>query len=812
MRTFWNELRFGLRLLRKAPGAAAVSMLALGLGIGANTAIFSVANGILLHPLPYAHSERLLFLASVAPHDPPDAANPVSAPNYLDWKAQTTVFEAMTAFHFVQDNLSGAGAPVVALGAQVAANFFQVLPSRPILGRTFLPGEDQPGREREILLSQALWQHQYAANPAIVGQTIQLNQQAYTVVGVMGADAVEPQGASYWTPLAFTPQQANDHGSHYVRVIGELKPGATQAQAAAELNTITQRLDAQYPATDQGWGSYVETYGERIIGQGTANYVFLLLGAVGFLLLIACANVANLQFARALGRNHELAIRSALGAGRGRILRQLLTENLLLGLGGAVVGTGFAWVAIRLILAYMPADIARFIGGWDRVRLDGVTLGYTLAIGIAAGILAGIAPAWHAARPDLNATLKEGGRGAVGHSRRRLRSALVVAQVALAIVLLVGAALMVRGFQAKLAPAQAYDPKAVLTAAINLNTPKYKDPNARRALYEQTLARLNAMPGVRGVGMMSLLPLGNNESESPISIEGHPIADASQVRYAAVQSITPNALALLHIPLLRGRSFTASDGNGAPAVALVSQFFAARYWPGQDALGQRIKLGRDDSASPWMTIVGVVPEIALNWGDNEPEPAVYTPLEQNPQNGGFFLLRQAGAGDVTALAAGARAAVAAADAAQPLGDIKSLAEVIHDSTIGLAYVSVMLTVVGILALVLAGIGLYGIMAFLVGERAHEIGVRRALGASNGAVLELIVRGGAVLLAWGFALGLPLAFFIARMLQSLIVGISAHNLATYAGISAVLLLMAALACLVPAQQALRVDPLVALREP
>ncbi|MGH9480136.1 MAG: ABC transporter permease, partial [Terriglobales bacterium] len=447
---FFRNLKFGLRLLGRAPGATAIAMLALGLGVGANTAIFSIANGILLHPLPYQHLNRLLDISEIAPHDPPTSTNSVSPYNYLTWKQQARTLEAVTAYHYLDYNLSGQGAPTMVLGGAVPANFFAVLPSKPLLGRTFLPVEEQVGHEHVVVLSQALWQHQYASDPRIVGRSIQVNQQPYTVIGVLGESAVMPAGAELWTPLALSPTDRDTRDNHYLRVVGELAPGATLDQAAAELHAIVGRTDARYPATNADWGVHVQTLADRTIGNETASYVFLLMGAVGFLLLIACANVANLQFARTLGRNHELAIRTALGAGRGRIVGQLLTESLLLGLGGAVVGAAFAFVSIRMILAYMPAEVARFIGGWQYVRLDPTALAYTLGIAIAAGVLAGIAPAWHAARPDLNATLKEGGRGAIGHARRRLRSALVVVQVALALVLLVGAALMVEGFNANL--------------------------------------------------------------------------------------------------------------------------------------------------------------------------------------------------------------------------------------------------------------------------------------------------------------------------------------------------------------------------
>ncbi|MGH9395154.1 MAG: ABC transporter permease, partial [Terriglobales bacterium] len=696
--------------------------------------------------------------------------------------------------------------------AQVSPNFFEVLPAKPLRGRTFLPEEGQPGHEREAILSRALWQHQFGGDPGIVGRTIELDQQGFTVVGIVGEDAALPQAVELWMPLALTPQQRNDRADHYLHVVGELAPGVSVGQAAAEMRTISARTDAAYPATNRGWGVHLQPLATRIVGSETYSYVYLLLGAVGFLLLLACANVANLQFARALGRNHELAIRTALGAGRGRLLRQLLNENIVLGLGGAVVGTAFAAVSLRLILAYMPADVAVFIGGWDHIRLDTTALLYTLAIAIAAGVVAGMAPAWHASTPDLNASLKEGGRGTIGSSRRRLRAGLVAVQVALALILLVGAGLMVQGFNALLSADSSFEPDATLTAAVNLpGTPQYQQPSARAAFFAQALQRLGALPGVRAAAIADLLPLGNDLNTSSFSIEGQPISDASQQRYAVPQAVSPNFIAMLHIPLLEGRGLMASDGPGAPPVALVSKNLARRYWPGRSALGQRVKLGRDNSTQPWLTIVGVVGDVQWNWGDTDVEYTLYRPAAQNPSASAYFLLRVAGGGDVTTLGPAMRQAVAAVDAKQPLFDLKTLAEVIHESSIGVAYVAVMLSVAAVLALILAAIGVYGVMALLVSERVHEFGIRRALGASPGAIVGLVLRRGGAMLAWGLALGLPVSYMLARGLQGLILGISAGDLGTYAGICSLLAAMAALACYLPARAATRVDPLSALRE-
>jgi len=810
--SLWNDFKFGLRLVLKSPGPSLIAMLALGLGIGANTAIFSVANGILLHPLPYASLDHLMDMGEVAPHRAPDQAQSVSAFNVLAWQQQSHSFDRIAYYRYNQMNLSGVGTPAMVQGANVSTNFFDVLPAKPLRGRTFLPEEGQPGHDREAIISQALWEHQFGADPNIVGKAIQLDQQPYTVVGIVGVDAAMPQAVELWMPLAFTPAQRNDRTSHYLRVIGELAPGVTLDQARAEMRTVTERTDAAYPDTNRGWGVYIQPLAMRVVGRDTYSYMYLLIGAVAFLLLLACANVANLQFARALGRNHELSIRTALGAGRGRLISQLLNENILLGLGGAIVGTIFAAISIRLILAYMPADVAVFVGGWDRIRLDVPVLFYNLALAIVAGIVAGIAPAWHASTPDLNSTLKEGGRGTIGSSRRRLRSALVTFQVALALILLVGAGLMVRSFNSLLDLGSGYLPEATLTADLNLpGTPQYQKPDAQYAFFSRALDRMAALPGVKNAAIGSFLPLGNGYNTSSFSIEGQPVPDASRVRYAVQQSVSPGYIPMLHIPVIQGRTISNADGASSPPVALISQNLARRYFPGRSAIGQHVKIGRDDSTSPWMTIVGIVGDVQWSWGDPNVEYTMYRPAAQSPSASAYFLLRTSGAGDATALGAAMRQAVAAVDANQPLFDMRTLADSIHESTIGIAYVAVMMSVAAALALILAAVGVYGVMALLVSERIHEFGIRRALGASPAAITGLILRRGAMMLAWGLAIGLPLAYLLARGVQSLIVGVSASDLPTYIGISLLLALMAALACIIPARAANRVDPLVALRE-
>ncbi|HXR97540.1 MAG TPA: ABC transporter permease [Terriglobales bacterium] len=811
MKTFWTELSFGLRLIARAPGTSAIAIVALGLGIGANTAIFSVANGLLLHPLPYSNLDRVVSVLEVAPHRPPSQTNSVSNYNYLTWRQQAHSFSEMGAFSGDEMNLGGAGTPAMVQGFLVSTNFFKILPSTPIRGRTFLPEEGQPGHDREVILSQALWQQQFNGNPAIVGQTIQLDQMAYTVVGIMGKDAVYPQTAALWMPMAITPQAQDDRSNHTLRVVATLRPNATLAEASAEMNAIAARVDARYPDTNRDWRVAVQGLAQQTVGSETYQYVLMLLVAVGFVLLIACANVANLQFARAMGRSQELAIRTALGAGRWRLIRQLLTENLLLGLGGGIFGIGFAWYSIRLILAYMPADVAQFIGGWDKISLDGTALGFTFVVAIAAGLLSGLFPAFHASRPDLNSTLKDAGRGSTtGRGRQRLRGALVVVQVSLALILLVGAGLMALGFRSLLNASNGYDPGAVLTMQMNFpGTDFYKSSVNRGIFYDQAMQRLAAIPGVVAVASAASVPLGNNYSRTRFSIEGRPPAESS-AEPALLQFVSPGYFDLLHVPMVSGRDFSLSDGPSNQPVALVSRQFAAHYFPGENPIGQHIQRGSAPGNGAWLTIVGVVGDIQYDWSDRAPEPTIYFCTRQSPQQSTYFLLR-GGGGRVSNFGVSARQAVAGVNREQPLFNLKTLADVIHESTIGLAYVAVMMTVAGLLALALAAIGVYGVMSYLVSERIHEFGIRMAMGASQGRILTLVMRRGAALLALGLAVGLPLAYLMAHALQSLIFGISAGDFSTFAGVSLLLAIMAAIACYIPARAATRVDPLTALRE-
>ena len=809
MGMLWQDVRFATRMFGKNLGFTAIAVLALGLGIGASTSTFSVAEAFLIHPLPFRNLDRLAVILELAPHETRDTSG-VSAGNYADWKKQAHSFEQLAASRWHSVNLTGAGMAVELTAFDVETNFFDSMGVKPVLGRDFVAQEGEPGNEQEVLLSDGVWRRQFGGDPRIVGQIIHLNDKPVTVIGVMGTNAVLPPTADMWMPLALSQKEWTDRSNHQLTVIGRLRNGVSLEQAQAEMRTIAQRLSDAYPQTNRDWSARVMSLNRAVVGDYTRQYTLMMIGAVGFVLLIACANVANLQLARATGRQKEMALRVAVGATRWQIVRQILVESVLLGFAGASVGVLLAAWELHLILAAMPPEVAKYVGGWDQIRLDPATILFAAGAAVAAGILAGIVPALQSSRVALNETLKEGGRGTTpGRGRHHMRNALVVAQVAIALVLLIGAGLMIKGFSNLLALNENYHPQSLLTMRLHLpDRPAYRDRHVRAQFYERALAQLTQLPGVEATGAANSVPFGNFENRMRFSIEGRPVTDASSARIALNVVSSPNYFQMMGIPVLRGRGFQNSDGPDAPGVAVISQRLANLNFAGEDPLGRHIKLGPDDSPNPWLTIVGVVADAQYNWTDRLPEAVVYRSAAQAPEGGTYLLLRAPR--DVSRLAGPARTAVASVDADTPVFEVKTMEAVVHDSVIGLAYTAVMLGVAGIVALVLAMVGVYGVMAYLVGERVHEIGVRMALGATRSNILAMVLRRGLALTLAGMAMGLPGAFALAYLLASLFYGVRATDAGTFIGISFLLIAIAGVACYVPARRATRVDPMVALR--
>ncbi|HTQ58316.1 MAG TPA: ABC transporter permease [Bryobacteraceae bacterium] len=802
----WNDIRFALRMLVKSKGYTAVAVIALALGIGANTAMFSVADAFLLKPVALPDPAGLVVLMERAPHQTTFWTS-VSPANYLDWRRQSRSFAVFSPYLWDEINLTGNGEPERVEMVRAAANFFDVLRAQPMLGRTFLPGEDRAGQNPVVVLSYGLWERRFGADRAILGKTIKLDGLGATVVGVMGRKFNFPVSTQLWVPWTLDPRESQARGHHYLQIVARLKPDVSLRQASVELATIAQRLGVQYPETNRGWTAQVVPMRYFVTRDLTYKYTVMLMAAVGFVLLIACANGANLQFARGAARQREFAVRTALGARRWRVVRQLLTESVTLALAGAAVGMVIAEWGVELILHYMPADIARYIAGWYEIRLDVRAFAFALGVAVLSGIISGLAPALQTSRPDLNETLKESARGtSAGRSRQRLRSALVVSELALALVLLVGAGLTVTGVKSLAGVQQPHDPAHVLSVLINLPSTGYQDPRPRAAFYQRLLEQLRSVSNIESSAIARSLPYGDGQRITPLTVEGLPLQKGEQ-REAQLETVSADYLSLMRIPVLEGRGLSARDGAGALPVAVISEGMARRYWPGRSALGRRIRPGTADAAGPWLTIVGVVPEVRYSWFDREPPPVLYRSYLQAPE--GWTTLAVRTYGDPLSVVPAVRAAVARVDPDQPLAEIKTLDRVTSDSLLGLSYVAVMMAVLGVIALVLSAVGVAGLMAFAVTERTHEVGVRLALGASRSSVLRLLVGHGMLLVAIGLGIGLAGSVMLARLLSGILFGVSATDWVTYSGMLAALAAVAFAATYIPARRAAALDPTAAL---
>ena len=802
-----QDFRYAIRLLLKSPGFTAAAILTLALGIGANAAIFSVANAFLRKPIWFPALESLVVVANVTPGETMER-NSVSPGDFTDWKAQTKSFEQMGGFEWNELNLSGSGDPQKVTGASVSANFFEILRISPQMGRAFLPEEGQVGHDQEVILGHGLWERRFGSDPSIVGKTVKLDGLSYTIVGVTGDDFDFPTSAELWVPMTLTDKEKTLRGHHYVWPVARLRPGVSIEQAQAEMATIAARLQRDFPETEKNWNVRVVPMRHFAADEYSRQFSILLLYAVGFVLLIACANVANMQLARAAARQREFALREAIGASRGRIIRQLLTENTLLSIAGAGLGLIFAQWSINLILKHMPPDVARYVAAWKHIQLDADVLIYTAVLALAAGIVSGLAPAFQGTKVDLGEQLKEGGRGTTaGKSRHFLRSAFVVGEIAASVLLLVGAGLMVKGVRTLLATHSNLAPESVLTVRVALPDSKYKEKPQRSGFYEQALEKLKAIPGLSSAAMVTRLPFADSGVTDVYSVEGIP-AQPGEVRFINSESVSTDYFRIMNVPLREGRFFTDQDGADAPRVAVISQRLAHRYWPNQSALGKRILEGIPDSTTPWATIVGVAGEVRYEWNEREDYPTLYFPYRQFPRQFSYIAMRVHG--DAMAAVPAARAAIASVDPDQPIYEVKSMDRMISESLVGLSYVAWMMAVLGAIALVLAAVGVYGVMAYEVIGRTREMGVRRALGAQPREVLRLMLSRGLFLTGLGMLIGLPVSFGLARLMASLIYGVQATDTPVFLGVTFFLAAVGLAACYIPARRAMRVDPMVALR--
>jgi len=812
MNSLLQDVRFAARMLLKHRLATLVLVLALALGIGANTAIFSVAEAFLLRPLPIPHIDRLAALVDSRPQQNFDQ-NPIAPATYLEWKQQIQSYDELSAYAWNQINLTGDREPQKIQAFSVSSNFFHLMGVYPAVGRAFLPEEEQLGKEHEIILSHGLWERHYGSDPSVLGKTIKVDGMPHTVVGVMAKGFTFPFPAEAWVPLALTTAQTHNRDTRFLWVLGHLAPGTKLSHSGSELRAIAQQQANAFPDAYRGWTPKVVPLAQFAAGDITVKYTLMLVGAVGFVLLIACVNVANVQLARVSGRAKEFAVRTTLGGSRWRIVRQLLTESILLSLIGAALGLFLAQWEIQLILKNMPADVARFIAGWTTIHLDTGAFLFTFVIALASGVLSGIFPSLVISRSTIGSTLKESGRGtSAGGKRHRLRNALVVAEIALALILLVGAGLLVKNFRGLLAVNDGFQPATILTANLTLSAEQYAQPSARAAFNEQALQRLAALPGVASVALATGVPYANGGgvSQQSFSIEGRPPASRDEVVSAIVQTASPNYLQMLNVGLLDGRMLADSDSDGSLPVCLVSESLVRDYFDNQNPIGHKVLVSKYAPNEQWMTVVGVVRDVRYSWIDKHLIPTIYRSYRQSPRFFTTLVLRTAAGGDPSRLAPAARAAIADIDPNLPLYNIKSFEQIIFESIVGIAYVGTMMAILGAIALVLASIGIYGVMSYAVTERTYEIGIRMSLGAETRDILSMVLRNGVLLTAIGLAIGLPVAIFMARALSGLLFGVDASDPSALVALPLLLAAVALLACYLPAHRASRVDPLQALR--
>jgi len=807
MERFWQDVKYGVRMLVKSPGFALVAVLTLALGIGANTAIFSVINGMLLMPLPYDEGHNLVFISEWSEQVPNMS---FSVENFKDLRDQNKVFEAIMAYRGQNYVLTGSDQPERLNGREVTVGMFDTLRLKPVIGRVFTADEDKVGAERVALLGEGFWTRRFARDPNILGKQLVLNGDSFTVIGVLPGNVhTSMRLTDVFTSLLRREEQlggANNRGNHPgIYVYARRKPGVSEEQARTEVVGIAKRLAEEYQNSNARQSMEMQSLHSALVDD-TRGPLLVLLGAVVLVLLIACANVANLLLGRAAARQREIAVRTALGAGRGRLIRQLLTESVLLSVVGASLGILLAYWGVSALLAALPTNTSLA----EQVAINGTVLAFTAGIAVLTGLVFGLVPAWQASRADVQETLKEGGRsgsGGIGHNR--MRSALVVVETAMALILLVGTGLMLKSFWHVLQADGGFNADGVLTASVSGPDSKYKEAPQRRAFIEQVVAKVQAIPGVEFAA--SALPLLGGW-QSSFSVEGRPAPPQGQQPSADITRISPDYFRVMGIRLIKGRMFTDQDHADAPKVCMVDETFAQAHWPGEDPLGKRLKFGRHDNPqnnNPWMEVVGVVNHVKHYGVDQDSRVEMYLPYQQNAIPSFTILARTSG--DPASLISAVRQAVQSVDPDVPTYQTRTLESIVSDRVAQRRLAAVLISVFGGLALLLAAVGIYGVMSYAVTQRTHELGIRMALGAQRRDVFKLVIGNGMLLATVGLVIGFLTAFFVlAPLVASVLFQVKATDPPTYAASPLVLLLVALLACWIPARRATRVDPMIALR--
>jgi putative ABC transport system permease protein len=816
METLIKDIRYGIRGLLKRPGFTAVAIITLALGIGANTAIFSVVNAVVLRPLPYAEPERLMTLWETMPGSDQRSVAPG---NFVDWRTQNKTFLDLAATFYANFNLTSDGEPDRIDGATITSNFMSVLGASAQLGRTFQPDDDEHQDRSLVLISDGLWRRRFGADQNVVGRTITIDETSHTIVGVMGRGFQFPERSELWVlgrnrgavPTSLISQAPkndwiHERDAHFIRVIGRLKPGVTLSQAQSDIAGIANRLEQEFPQTNGGLGSSIVPLHTQVVGE-VRGVLFILLGAVGFVLLIACTNVANLMLARATQRDREIAIRTAVGASRLRLVRQLLTESLLLSLVGGLAGLLVSLWAVGLFIKLSPGDIPRL----NEASVDLRLLGFTLLVSLLTGVGFGLLPAFQATRTNLNTALKEGGtKSSEGRQRRGARNILVVTEIALAQVLLVGAALLAISYVRVTQINPGFNPDRVLTAKIAPSAKKYPDSRSRSTFYATVLEHLQTLPGVESAGMVMSLPLTGSSMNRGFRVEGRPAPKADENVTMDFQIVSPGYFSTLEIPVKHGRGLTDTDTGTSERVIVINSAMARQYWPNEDPVGKRLAIGESAKDTSWRTIVGVVADNRHASLSEMPVPTAFISYRQDLESWprmGFVIKAKT---DAASLTSAVKKELAAIDRSQPVYAVEPMEKLLQTSVAQRRFIMLLLGSLSAIALALAMVGVYGVISFSVSGRTQEIGIRMALGARAADVLRMVLGQAMRVTLVGIVIGLGAALALTRLLSSLLFEVSPTDLRTFSIVAALLGAVALFACYIPARRATKVDPLVALR--